>query len=133
MAEMALGNGPATVPVDRRPAALPVAEPVGIESGRGLTQDSILRGGLAAAAPAAGSRMLSQERVAARDPHPSSGRTTTPSPAKTIPVPDVGPSTVRADVPTEELRGRLEERELRCAIVTTPAGVLLGVVRRVDL
>jgi rhodanese-related sulfurtransferase len=46
---------------------------------------------------------------------------------------DVGPSTVRADVGADELRGRLEERDLNCAIVTTPDGVLLGAVRRVDL
>ena len=46
---------------------------------------------------------------------------------------EVGPSTVRADVRAEELRERLEKRELRCAIVTTPDGVLLGVVRRSDL
>jgi rhodanese-related sulfurtransferase/CBS domain-containing protein len=46
---------------------------------------------------------------------------------------EVGPSTVRANVRAEELRERLEQRELRCAIVTTPDGVLLGVVRRADL
>jgi CBS domain-containing protein len=46
---------------------------------------------------------------------------------------EVGPSTVRADVRAEELRERLEERELSSAIVTTPDGVLLGVVRRSDL
>lgn len=46
---------------------------------------------------------------------------------------EVGPSTVRADVPAEELRERLEERELKCAIVTTPDGVLQGVARRADL
>jgi rhodanese-related sulfurtransferase/CBS domain-containing protein len=46
---------------------------------------------------------------------------------------EVGPSTVRADVLAEELRERLEKRELSCAIVTTPDGVLLGVVRRSDL
>jgi hypothetical protein len=46
---------------------------------------------------------------------------------------EVGPSTVRADVRARELRERLEQRELKCAIVTTPDGVVLGVVRRVDL
>ena len=46
---------------------------------------------------------------------------------------EVGPSTVRADVPGEELRERLEKRDLKCAIVTAPDGVLLGVVRRADL
>jgi rhodanese-related sulfurtransferase/CBS domain-containing protein len=46
---------------------------------------------------------------------------------------EVGPSTVRADVRAEELRERLAKRKLNCAIVTTPDGVLLGVVRRSDL
>ena len=46
---------------------------------------------------------------------------------------EVGPSTVRADVRADVLRERLEKRELKCAIVTTPDGVVLGVVRRVDL
>jgi Mg/Co/Ni transporter MgtE len=46
---------------------------------------------------------------------------------------EVGPSTVRADVRAEELRERLEKRELSYTIVTTPDGVLLGVVRRADL
>jgi rhodanese-related sulfurtransferase len=32
---------------------------------------------------------------------------------------EVGPSTVRAHVPAEDLRERLEQRELSCAIVTT--------------
>ena len=44
-----------------------------------------------------------------------------------------GPSTVRANVPAVELRERLRSRDLRTAIVTTPEGVLLGVVRRRDL
>jgi len=46
---------------------------------------------------------------------------------------ELGPSTVRANVPAVELRERLRSRDLRTAIVTTPEGVLLGVVRRRDL
>jgi CBS-domain-containing membrane protein len=44
-----------------------------------------------------------------------------------------GPSTVRYDLEADELRERLEKRELRTAIVTTPEGKLVGVVRRADL
>ncbi len=46
---------------------------------------------------------------------------------------EAGPSTVRADTPLGELRARLEARDLRTAVVTTPDGVLVGVVRRQDL
>lgn len=46
---------------------------------------------------------------------------------------EAGPSTVRPDTPTDELRTRLEARSLRTAVVTTPDGVLVGVVRREDL
>ena len=41
-----------------------------------------------------------------------------------------GPSTVRPHVPLDGLHKRLAERNLRFAIVTTPEGRLLGVVRR---
>jgi hypothetical protein len=44
-----------------------------------------------------------------------------------------GPSTVRYDLAVNELRERLEKRDLRTAIVTTPEGKLIGVVRRSDL
>lgn len=44
-----------------------------------------------------------------------------------------GPSTVRADTPLDVLRDRLDNRGLKTALVTNPDGVLLGVVRRVDL
>jgi predicted transcriptional regulator len=44
-----------------------------------------------------------------------------------------GPSTVRADVSLESLRDRLDKRGFKTAVVTTPDGVLLGVVRRQDL
>jgi CBS domain-containing protein len=44
-----------------------------------------------------------------------------------------GPSTVRPDVPAQELAERLAKRDLRTAILTTPEGRLIGVVRRSDL
>jgi hypothetical protein len=44
-----------------------------------------------------------------------------------------GPSTVRADKDPAELRERLEKRDLHSAVVTTPDGVLIGVVLRKDL
>ena len=44
-----------------------------------------------------------------------------------------GPSTVRADTPPARLRERLLSAGLSTAVVTTPDGVLLGVVRRVEL
>jgi CBS domain-containing protein len=44
-----------------------------------------------------------------------------------------GPSTVRADLSPEELRERLDKRDLRSAVVTTPDGILIGVVLREDL
>ena len=44
-----------------------------------------------------------------------------------------GPSTVRPHTPPAKLATRLAARDLKSAIVTTPEGVLLGVVRRRDL
>ena len=44
-----------------------------------------------------------------------------------------GPSTVRADTPLDELRDRLDKRGPTTAVVSTPEGVLMGVVRRDDL
>jgi CBS domain-containing protein len=44
-----------------------------------------------------------------------------------------GPSTVRADTALDGLLERLVERDLRTAVVTTPEGKLLGIVRRRDL
>jgi|SRR5215208_6910276 len=41
-----------------------------------------------------------------------------------------GPSTVRPNVPLDELTRRLERRTLRTALVTTSDGRLVGVVRR---
>ena len=46
---------------------------------------------------------------------------------------DAGPSTVRPDLEVAELRRRLEEKDLRTAIVSTPEGRLIGVVSRSDL
>ena len=44
-----------------------------------------------------------------------------------------GPSTVRPDTAIDELRETLEEKDLKTAIVSTPEGRLMGVVRRKDL
>jgi CBS domain-containing protein len=44
-----------------------------------------------------------------------------------------GPSTVRCDLSIDELRERLDKRDLRTAVVSTPEGQLIGVVRRRDL
>ena len=44
-----------------------------------------------------------------------------------------GPSTVRADTPLDKLRARLDSGGLKTAVVTTPEGVLIGVVRRAEL
>jgi Mg/Co/Ni transporter MgtE len=44
-----------------------------------------------------------------------------------------GPSTVRPDTAPGELAKRLRSRDLRTALVTTPEGVLIGIVRLDDL
>jgi CBS domain-containing protein len=44
-----------------------------------------------------------------------------------------GPSTVRPDADAAKLAQRLVERDLRTAVVTTPEGRLMGVVRRTEL
>jgi CBS domain-containing protein len=44
-----------------------------------------------------------------------------------------GPSTVRPDIPAAELAERLAQRNLRTAVVNSPDGQLIGVVRRRDL
>jgi rhodanese-related sulfurtransferase/CBS domain-containing protein len=46
---------------------------------------------------------------------------------------EAGPSTIRADTSLEKLRERLEGGGLNFAIVTTPDGVLMGIVCRADL
>jgi Mg/Co/Ni transporter MgtE len=44
-----------------------------------------------------------------------------------------GPSTVRPDSVPSQLAERLRSRDLRTALVSTPEGVLIGIVRREDL
>ena len=44
-----------------------------------------------------------------------------------------GPSTVRPDLPLDQLLSRLENADVQTAVVTTPEGVLLGIVRRRDV
>jgi len=46
---------------------------------------------------------------------------------------EAGPSTIRADTSVEKLRERLEGSGLNFAVVTTPDGVLMGIVCRADL
>jgi Mg/Co/Ni transporter MgtE len=46
---------------------------------------------------------------------------------------EAGPSTVRPHTHTEELVERLRSRDLRTALVTTPEGILIGIVRLEDL
>ena len=46
---------------------------------------------------------------------------------------DAGPSTVRPDITATDLLKRLQGRKLTSALVTTPEGTLVGVVRRRDL
>jgi len=46
---------------------------------------------------------------------------------------DPGPSTVRADLSVDELRQRLDKRDLKTAVVSTPEGKLIGVVTRAAL
>ena len=46
---------------------------------------------------------------------------------------EAGPSTVRPNTAADRLARRLDARDLRTAIVTTPGGVLVGVVRRREL
>src|SRR2546422_1552427 len=45
---------------------------------------------------------------------------------------ELGPSTVRPDKPLAEIVDRLRARDLQTAVVTTPEGRLLGVLRRSD-
>jgi CBS domain-containing protein len=44
-----------------------------------------------------------------------------------------GPSTVRYDLSASDLAERLDRRDLRTAVVTTPDGALVGILRRADL
>jgi CBS domain-containing protein len=56
-----------------------------------------------------------------------------PSESSAEQVMEPGPTTVRADTPARDLAQRLAERELKTAIVSTPEGRLIGIVRRTDL
>jgi len=44
-----------------------------------------------------------------------------------------GPSTVRPDMPVDELRERLDDKDLKTSLVSTPEGRLIGVVMRGQL
>jgi CBS domain-containing protein len=44
-----------------------------------------------------------------------------------------GPSTVRPDLSVDELRKRLDDKDLKTALVSTPEGRLIGVVTRGQL
>jgi CBS domain-containing protein len=44
-----------------------------------------------------------------------------------------GPSTVRPDTAPDKLAERLRSLDLRTALVTTPEGLLIGIVRREDI
>jgi Mg/Co/Ni transporter MgtE len=46
---------------------------------------------------------------------------------------EAGPSTVRPDISAEKLAQRLRRKGFKTAVVTTPEGQLLGVVRCTDL
>jgi CBS domain-containing protein len=46
------------------------------------------------------------------------------------PIVEPGPSTIRPHTTVDDLRQRLERSNVRTLIVTTPTGVLLGVIRR---
>jgi rhodanese-related sulfurtransferase/CBS domain-containing protein len=44
-----------------------------------------------------------------------------------------GPTTVRPDTPADELAERIRERDLKTAVISTPEGRLIGIVRRREL
>ena len=62
---------------------------------------------------------LRRSKIADVDPQTPAGQ-----------VMDPGPSTVRADLGVDELRRRLDKRDLKTALVSTPEGKLIGVVSR---
>ena len=49
------------------------------------------------------------------------------------PIIEPGPSTIRPHLTSEELRNGIDSSSVRTLVVTTPGGVLLGVVRRDDI
>jgi len=71
-----------------------------------------------------GGLLLGRLRRAALDGDPA---------ARAEDVMEPGPSTVRADTAPDKLAERLRAAGLKTALVTTPDGVLLGVVRAADL
>jgi CBS domain-containing protein len=48
-------------------------------------------------------------------------------------VTEAGPSTVRADMPLDQLLVRMQRADVKTAVLTSPEGALLGVVRRRDV
>jgi hypothetical protein len=55
---------------------------------------------------------------------------TTPAAERIEPIIEPGPSTIRPHLTSDELYQPLERAGVRTLVVTTPGGVLLGVVRR---
>jgi CBS domain-containing protein len=72
----------------------------------------------------AGGVLLGRLRKAALEGDPS---------ASAESVMEAGPSTVRPDQDPVELAGKLREKDLKTAVVSTPDGRLLGVVRASEL
>jgi Mg/Co/Ni transporter MgtE len=58
---------------------------------------------------------------------------TAPNAGRIEAIVEPGPSTIRPHLPSDELRERLEGSAVRTLVLTTPGGVLLGVVRRDDI
>jgi CBS-domain-containing membrane protein len=46
---------------------------------------------------------------------------------------EAGPSTVRPDKPLDQLLARMEKADVQTAVLTTPGGMLLGIVLRRDV
>jgi len=72
----------------------------------------------------AGGVLLGRLRRSALDGDPA---------ARAEEVMEAGPSTVRPNMAADKLTTRLDARDLKGAIVTTPEGVLVGVIRRREL
>lgn len=72
----------------------------------------------------AGGVLLGRLRRSALDGDPA---------ARAEDVMEAGPSTVRPKMAADRLARRLDARDLKTAIVTTPEGVLVGVIRRREL
>jgi rhodanese-related sulfurtransferase len=50
-----------------------------------------------------------------------------------LPIMEPGPSTIRPHLTSDELRQRLEGSSVRTLVVTTPGGMLVGILRRDDI